>query len=300
MEQLGDKLHLYGLQTAFSPDQKAILYRGWPGWEWQGSQAPAATAYIFDASSGEIIRTFSAGPDQYLRMSAWSPDGSQVVTTLYSSEILFWDYQTGKQLPVQLKCREYFSAWVEWSPDGSKFAAACDDSVALVWDARTWKLLYTLHHDPPAYLSVAAWSPDGKRLLTASGNDERGGSDTSARIWDMETGKELLAFRGHTKQVGPGSWSPDGRRVATCGSDGTVRMWDAAKGSELLTLSIPETTLCYAFWSPDGQHLAIVGIKTLVSVWRVWQSTEELVDYAKEYYVFRPLTDAERKQFGLK
>ena len=54
-----------------------------------------------------------------------------------------------------------------------------------------------------------------------------------------------------------------------------------------------------AWWSPDGQHLAIVGLETLVSVWRVWQSTEELVDYAKECCVIRELTDAERKQFGL-
>jgi hypothetical protein len=38
----------------------------------------------------------------------------------------------------------------------------------------------------------------------------------------------------------------------------------------------------------------------LISVWRVLQSTQELVDYAKECCVFRDLTDAERAQFGLK
>jgi len=53
------------------------------------------------------------------------------------------------------------------------------------------------------------------------------------------------------------------------------------------------------WWSPDGQHLAIVGHETLVSVWRVWQSTEELVAYAKECCAIRQLTPAERKQFGL-
>ena len=35
-------------------------------------------------------------------------------------------------------------------------------------------------------------------------------------------------------------------------------------------------------------------------VWHVWQSTQELVDYAKQCCVIRPLTDAERQQFGLK
>jgi hypothetical protein len=33
---------------------------------------------------------------------------------------------------------------------------------------------------------------------------------------------------------------------------------------------------------------------------RVWQTTQELIDYAKEYCVFRELTEAERAQFGLK
>jgi hypothetical protein len=54
-----------------------------------------------------------------------------------------------------------------------------------------------------------------------------------------------------------------------------------------------------AFWSPDGQHLAVVGHETLVSVWRVWQSTEELVEYAKECCAFRELTAAERERFAL-
>jgi hypothetical protein len=41
-------------------------------------------------------------------------------------------------------------------------------------------------------------------------------------------------------------------------------------------------------------------LEKLVSVWSVWQTTQELVDYAKECCVFRELTEAERVQFGLK
>jgi WD40 repeat protein len=85
----------------------------------------------------------------------------------------------------------------------------------------------------------------------------------------------------------------------TASNDGTVRIWGASTGDELLTLSVPVVYGLYAWWSPDGQHLAIAGVDTLVSVWRVWQSTEELVDYAKECCLFRELTAEEREGFAL-
>ena len=235
-----------------------------------------------------------------MRSNTWSPDGSQIAAGFFNGEIVILDSQTGKQLANPGGCGEgYFSADSAWSPDGSKFAAACDDWKALVWDAKTWELLFTLYHEKPTYLNLIAWSPDGTRLLTGGGNDERGGGNTSAIIWDVKTGNEIQSLRGHTKMIWPGSWSPNSKRVATYGSDGSVRIWNAITGSELLTLSIPESPVGSAKWSPDGRLISIMGWDTLVSVWRVWQSTDELIAYAKENYVFRQLTEAERQQFGL-
>ncbi len=137
MEKLGDELNYNGLEAHFSPDDKAILYLGsgtFPDF------SPLASAYVFDAQSGEIIRSFTPGGENLVRSSAWSPDGSQVATGLFSGEILIWDYQTGKQI-AKLSCSDGFMAsYVEWSPDGSKIAAACDDSTARVWDTHTWQL----------------------------------------------------------------------------------------------------------------------------------------------------------------
>jgi WD40 repeat protein len=189
--------------------------------------------------------------------------------------------------------------YVEWSPDGSKFASASDDSTVRIWDVQTWAPIHTLQHESPTMVIGLAWSPDGSRLLTTAGNDERGAKDHTARIWDVATGEELLVFNGHTNATCTGDWSPDGGRIATFGSDGTVKIWDSFTGDELLTISVPVLSWGLTQWSPDGQHLSIVGVETLISVWRVWQSSEELVEYAKECCVIRELTEAERVQFGL-
>jgi hypothetical protein len=66
-------------------------------------------------------------------------------------------------------------------------------------------------------------SPDGSRIATA-------GADGSVRIFDVNTGKELLALR-HRHCVPHGLcvvnravFSPDGSKIATTGWDATVRI----------------------------------------------------------------------------
>ena len=70
-----------------------------------------------------------------------------------------------------------------------------------------------------------AFSPDGKRALT-------GADDKTVRLWDLETGRCLRVFKGHTGDVRSIVWSTD-QRHALSGGDGadpmdypTVRLWD--------------------------------------------------------------------------
>jgi WD40 repeat protein len=297
MENLGDSLNLMGLEAHFSPDNQAILYLGMTGFP---DFSRLASAYVFDAWKGEIIGTFTPGNDLLIRGVEWSPDGSQVATGLFNGDVLIWDYKTGEKITKLTQTDEgYMNTDIEWSPNGEKIATTCDDGVVWVWDTHSWKTLFTLQHEPPTYPWTVNWSNDGTRLLTTTGNDEQGAKDHTARIWNGETGDEILVFYGHSKAVTYGDWSPNDQRIATFSNNGTVRIWDAETGNEYLMLKVPIGYGGYPWWSPDGKYLAVVGNATLVSVWRVWQSTEELMDYAKECCVFRELTDSERTQFGL-
>jgi WD40 repeat protein len=52
------------------------------------------------------------------------------------------------------------------------------------------------------------------------------------KIWDAETGRELLSLPEHSRYVGSVAWSPDGQQLATAAQP-EVRIWDASIGYRL-------------------------------------------------------------------
>ncbi len=76
----------------------------------------------------------------------------------------------------------------------------------------TGKAIFTLKgHN--ASVSSVAFSPDGRNLATGS-------MDNTAKIWDVETGKDILTLRGHYS-VCSLAFSPDGKNLATGSADKT-------------------------------------------------------------------------------
>lgn len=60
-----------------------------------------------------------------------------------------------------------------------------------------------------------------------------GSGDSTARIWDCDTGTPMHTLKGHTSWVLAVSYSPNGAIIATGSMDNTVRLWDAKKGQAL-------------------------------------------------------------------
>jgi WD40 repeat protein len=296
--ELNTEFDYINFGTSFSPDNSLLIVAGLSSWP-EGF-VNADPAFVVNASTGETLMEINASDGKFIRSEDWSPDGIHFATASIEGAIDIWDLQIGDLIRSMTHGEKGFVNQVEWSPDGTRLLTAGVDSVARIWDAeRGVELLALIGHEPPTEVWSADWSPDGKTILTTSGSADLGAPDTTVRIWDAETGKTLLVIDGHTSPVTSGDWSPDGSRIVTISTDDTMRVWDVTSGAELLNLSTPTNYASEVKWSPDGKYIAVGPDVAPPRVFRVWQSTEELIAYAKACCIFRQLTPEERQQFGL-
>lgn len=64
-----------------------------------------------------------------------------------------------------------------------------------------------------------SFSPDCKRIASGSDNG-------TVKVWDAQTGQEVLSLKGHTGNVLRVCFSPDGQRLACACSNGKVVVYD--------------------------------------------------------------------------
>jgi WD40 repeat protein/serine/threonine protein kinase len=265
-------LSLQGLAVSWSPDGQRLAGTFQDG-----------TVRVFEASSGREVLSLK-GHTHAVHCVSWSPDGQRLASGSEDKTVRVWDAAVSEKAAVSLGGGTERVTGVSWSPGGRRLASAHGlERRVQVWDAESGKEVLSLRGHTGEVLCVS-WSPDGKRLASAGRGWAQGKPFAvpygELKVWDAQTGKEVLTLKGHSAAVSGVSWSPDGERLASAGgwSDKTVRVWDVQTGKEALSLRGHTNGVSGVSWSPDGRRLAGAGgwLDNRVRVWDVGTGKETL------------------------
>ncbi|MCA0456465.1 MAG: WD40 repeat domain-containing protein [Chloroflexi bacterium] len=154
---------------------------------------------------------------------AISPDGGIIAAGMSNGTVHLWAFEGQNELAV---LDEY--AWADdlfFTPNGSQILFVAKDGVR-IWNVADaietygnipeYKLIAPLQEKE--FIFSIALSPDGTVLAA-------GYQDGTVRLWNVETGDQLIVLKGHKDRVVSLAFSPDGTLLASGGTDGTVRLW---------------------------------------------------------------------------
>ena len=132
-------------------------------------------------------------------------------------------------------------------------------AILLAHHANTDEIPYVELKGHTGPVTSAVFSPDGKRVVTA----ENG----TARIWNAESGKELLKLEDHANYVFSATFSPDGTKVVTNNPDQIIRICDTESGNVLRKLEGHTDHIYSVAFAPDGKKIVTVGRDKTVRIW---------------------------------
>jgi eukaryotic-like serine/threonine-protein kinase len=290
------------LAADFSPDGRRFATASADG-----------TVRVWETATGKGLAVMR-GHDGKVYSVRFSPDGARLVSASEDGTARVWDSATLEQLSLVLTGHRGEVTSVSFSADSRRALTASADRTARVWDTANGRLISELKglaslKDNGARDTIlgrvesAAFSPDGRLVVTAS--DDQQAAMVSrfslgfrrppgpawpppgakalpfapGRLFETQTGREVLALPADGCGLKSAVFSPDGTRVLTvsngrlrratvrpgggCNSSLSsnkpgqpdVQLWEAKTGQLLTTLGVHTNGARFAIFSPDGRKI---------------------------------------------
>jgi WD40 repeat protein len=177
--------------------------------------SPNEPAFVWDSETGATVAVLG-GRQGKMDKVEFSPDGRQVATCNGDGSVALWATESGAQ-QVAFITGYYSFAKPAFTPDG-RFLLCGNGSAIRLFDLEKRTELPGFRGHATDVIALA-FHPEGKRCASL-------GRDMVIKIWDVDTGQELLALDA-PRGLGLLRFSPDGHvLLAQSDTDGTYSVWD--------------------------------------------------------------------------
>mmetsp|Transcript_6613 Transcript_6613/g.20650 ORF Transcript_6613/g.20650 Transcript_6613/m.20650 type:complete len:472 (-) Transcript_6613:44-1459(-) len=191
----------------------------------------------------------------------------RVATGSWSGAVKLWNARTC-DLVGTLACGDDRVTGLDWG--GSELlCVGLADATAQLWKTTDSPELLMTCRGHQQRLGNVAFHPGGAAFATTS-------FDVTWRLWDCETGTQLLLQDGHEHACYSIAFQPDGALVATGDFSGVVLVWDVRSGRNVHACLGHGKKVLAADFSPDGYRLATGSDDHAV---RVWDLRRKVCDY---------------------
>ncbi|MEM7116118.1 MAG: BTAD domain-containing putative transcriptional regulator [Chloroflexota bacterium] len=182
---------------------------------------------------------------------------SQAVTGSTAGIIHLWRLHSGAEERSWLPTTDERLTGFALRPDGQEGAGGFDNGMVELWDVASGRTIrrWQAHNDSVA--RHCQFSPDGRFLVTGSGNIFRPATDTTVKVWDVATGRELFCFDYHDQFVWKTAFSPNGRFVLSTAHDGRVYCASLVDGSSRVLYDFSPYIALGIDISPDARFAAL-------------------------------------------
>ncbi|MCA9197798.1 MAG: protein kinase [Planctomycetales bacterium] len=192
---------------------------------------------ILDVQSGSVVQHLDPGEkDGYFKPATFSPDGKWLACGTTSGNLYMYrlpSFDLHRVIRDIKVCDD-----VQFAPDMREMAVVDLDNRIKLFSPKTGEQLPDRFPKMTDFMFFVRYSPDGKRLLT-------GGHDGMLRIWQRESGTELLSLEMATGYIPAGNFSPDGNSIVVANGPETIAFTGAdMKKLRMLSKSELEEVAC--------------------------------------------------------
>jgi len=250
---------------AFIPEGAKPIRKAFVHCSTRDSDTESEYSTSLSASPSLQSLTFSASPSLQSVASkvaeiqgAGEDYAGQLVISASDEDIKVWSLSDGKERATMMIESDGTLQGFALSPDGSKVLTNMDDQCMILSTIGRRRAVMLDGHEGTAKSFV--FSTDGKFILTSA-------TDGSVKLWDSETGDEVVSYEGHSASVWKALFSPDGFQVLTCSADKSLRLWERDTGKQLKLLKGHNSAIHLCAYSPNGRWIASASTSREIIVW---------------------------------